>query len=102
MVIVGDKNIKELKGTVMSSKNEKTISVKVESVKMHPLYKKRFKVYKKYYAHDEANQAKEGDTVVIRACRPLSRTKRRKLQENTRAHAPETCVVCAEMFEYAT
>jgi len=83
MVIIGDKNIKELKGKVVRSKNDKTIAVKVESVKMHPLYKKRFKVYKKYYAHDEQNQANDGDTVVIRACRPMSRTKRWKLQSVT-------------------
>jgi small subunit ribosomal protein S17 len=55
----------------------KTRVVEVRSVKVHPLYKKRFIVKKKYYAHDEANVTKAGDTVVIRESRPMSRLKRR-------------------------
>jgi small subunit ribosomal protein S17 len=43
---------------------------------MHPLYKKRYTVTKKYYAHDEDNTALEGDIVTIRETRPISKTKR--------------------------
>lgn len=60
---------------------DKTIVVKVERVKMHSLYKKRFTVSKNYYAHDESNTAHEGDVVRIRACRPYSKTKRWMLIE---------------------
>ena len=76
MVIIGDKNIKELTGSVISAKGNKTITVAVTTVKKHPLYRKRFSVTKKYYAHDENNAAVEGNTVRIRECRPLSKTKR--------------------------
>ena len=48
---------------------------------MHPKYKKRFYVVKKYYIHDEANEAKMGDTIKIRETRPMSKTKRRKIVE---------------------
>lgn len=59
----------------------KTLVVAVSRVKMHPLYKKRFVVSKKYYVHDEENLAQLGDTVKIQECRPLSRLKRRVLVE---------------------
>jgi len=81
MAIIGNKNIKELKGTVLSDKTDKTITVVVESVRLHPLYRKRYKVQKKYYAHDSKNEAKQGDLVKIRQCRPMSRLKRRSLVE---------------------
>lgn len=76
MAVIGDKNIKELVGLVTSDKNDKTRTVTVETVKMHPLYKKRYKTTKKYYVHDEENASKEGDTVRVRQCRPLSKKKR--------------------------
>ena len=76
MVIIWSSNIKEVTGTVVSTKMDKTIVVKVDRVKMQPLYKKRFTVNKNYYAHDEDNTAKEGDVVRIRACRPYSKQKR--------------------------
>jgi small subunit ribosomal protein S17 len=79
MAILGDKNIKELRGVVLSNKGDKTIVVEVVTVKKHPLLKKRFKTQKKYYAHDELNQANQGDLVLIRQTRPLSKLKRRKL-----------------------
>lgn len=53
MTIIGDKNIKELVGEVVSDKMEATCVVLVKSVKVHPLYKKRYVVKKKYYAHNE-------------------------------------------------
>ncbi len=71
----------ELVGKVVSAKNDKTITVLVETYKNHPLYKKRVKYSKKYTAHDEKNVAKEGDTVRISASRPLSKTKRYTLVE---------------------
>ena len=71
----------ELVGRVVSNKNDKTITVLIETYKTHPLYKKRFKYSKKYTAHDENNSAQVGDTVRIRATRPLSKTKRYELVE---------------------
>jgi small subunit ribosomal protein S17 len=69
----------ELIGKVVSAKCDKTITVLVETYRKHPLYKKRVKYSKKYYAHDEQNTAKEGDTVLIVSTRPLSKTKRYEL-----------------------
>ena len=71
----------ELIGKVVSAKNDKTITVLVETYKNHPLYGKRVKYSKKYVAHDEKNVAKEGDTVRLTACKPLSKTKRYELKE---------------------
>ena len=72
---------RELIGKVVSDKGDKTISVLVETYKIHPLYKKRVKYSKKYAAHDELNTAKIGDKVRIVETRPLSRTKRFRLVE---------------------
>ena len=71
----------ELIGKVVSAKNDKTITVLVETHKKHPLYGKRVKYSKKYTAHDQKNVAKQGDTVKIRSTRPLSKTKRYELVE---------------------
>ena len=68
-------------GTVASNKMEKTITVLVETVKQHPLYKKTIRTSKKYKAHDENNEAKIGDVVKIMECRPLSKDKRWRLIE---------------------
>ena len=73
------KDRKELIGIVVSDKADKTITVKVETYKKHPLYGKRVKYSKKYAAHDENNEAKVGDTVRISMTRPLSKTKRYEL-----------------------
>lgn len=78
-----EKTRQELVGKVVSAKCDKTITVLVETYKKHPLYGKRVKYSKKYTAHDEKNTAKEGDTVRIRATRPLSKTKRYELVEVT-------------------
>ena len=72
-------NRKTYTGTVVSSKNDKTITVLVETYRKHPLYGKRVKYSKKFRAHDELNTAKEGDIVEIMECRPLSATKRFRL-----------------------
>ena len=74
-----EKTNRELVGKVVSSVNNKTITVLVETYKKHPLYGKRVKSSKKYAVHDETNKAKVGDTVRIRATRPLSKTKRFEL-----------------------
>ena len=72
---------KELVGKVVSSKNNKTITVVVETYKKDPLYGKRVKYSKKYAVHDETNKAKVGDTVRIVETRPLSKTKYFYLKE---------------------
>ena len=72
---------KELIGRVVSDKNDKTITVLVETYKKHPKYGKRVKYSKKYTAHDETNKAKMGDIVRIVETRPLSKTKRFYLAE---------------------
>ena len=66
-------------GRVVSAKNDKTITVWVETYRKHPLYGKRVKYSKKFRAHDELNTAKEGDIVEIMETRPLSATKRFRL-----------------------
>ena len=71
----------ELTGRVVSDKNDKTITVLVETHRKHPLYHKMVKYSKKYRAHDEENKAKEEDTVKIAMTRPLSKTKRYELVE---------------------
>lgn len=76
-----DKIKKELVGKVVSDKNNKTITVLVETYKTNPLYKKRVKYSKKYTAHDETNKAKVGDKVKIIETKPLSKTKRFYLAE---------------------
>ena len=62
-------------GKVVSDKMDKTIVVAIKTTKRHPLYKKTMKVTKKYKAHDENNEAKIGDTVLIMETRPLSKDK---------------------------
>lgn len=79
MTIIWNKNIKEIIGEIISDKVSKTRTVLVKTVKVHPLYKKRFVVKKKYYAHDESNLSKMWDNVLIRETKPISKLKKRKL-----------------------
>src|SRR5213596_4297843 len=72
---------KERLGEVISNKMTKTIIVRVERRFPHPRYKKVVTGYKKFYAHDEKNEAKVGDRVRIQETRPLSKTKRWRLVE---------------------
>ena len=72
-------NRKVYRGTVVSDKMDKTITVIVETKKTHPLYGKRVKYSKKFKAHDENNEARMGDKVEIMETRPLSATKRFRL-----------------------
>ena len=71
-----EKTNRELVGKVVSSVNNKTITVLVETYKKHPLYGKRVKSSKKYAVHDETNKAKVGDIVRIAETKPISKTKR--------------------------
>lgn len=64
------------KGTVVSAKNDKTAVVLVHTRKMHPLMRKAYRSSKKYHAHDENNQCKEGDEVIISETKPISKLKR--------------------------
>jgi small subunit ribosomal protein S17 len=72
---------KVYRGTVVSDKMDKTITVLVETKKTHPLYGKRVKYSKKFKAHDANNEAHIGDKVMIMETRPLSATKRFRLVE---------------------
>ncbi len=63
------------RGIVVSDKRDKTISVEITTYRKHPLYGKRVKQSKKFQVHDEKNEAKIGDKVLIMTTRPLSKTK---------------------------
>jgi len=64
-----------LQGVVVSDKNAKTVVVNVERRFVHPVLGKTVRRWKKYHAHDEQGQAKAGDVVRIRECRPVSKLK---------------------------
>jgi len=64
-----------LSGVVVSDKMDKTVVVRVDRKVMHPMYKKIISRSKKYSAHDENNACKVGDSVKIRECPPISKTK---------------------------
>ena len=64
-----------LRGTVVSAKSDKTVTVRVERRIKHALYHKFIKRSKKFAAHDELNRFKEGDEVSIQECKPYSKSK---------------------------
>ena len=68
-------------GTVLSDKMDKSIVVRIDRTMMHPVYKKTFRTFSKLAAHDERNEAHEGDVVRIMETRPLSKHKRWRLVE---------------------
>ncbi|MDJ1645795.1 30S ribosomal protein S17 [Mycoplasma phocimorsus] len=70
---------KTLVGSVVSTKNDKTIIVAVDTYKKHPTYQKRYKVTKRFAVHDENQLASMNDVVSIMETRPLSRTKHFRL-----------------------
>ena len=72
---------KTLTGIVVSNKTDKTIVVSVKTHKNHPLYRKAYTSSKRFMAHDEKNEAKQGDTVIISETRPLSARKRHTLNK---------------------
>ena len=64
-----------LTGRVVSNKMDKSVTVKIERLVKHPVYGKYIRRSTKLHVHDEANQCQEGDLVMIRQCRPISKTK---------------------------
>jgi len=70
-----EKVVRSLTGRVVSDKMDKTVTVLVERSVKHPLYGKVVRRSNKFHAHDESNECREGDLVVIVEGRPLSRTK---------------------------
>ena len=72
-------NKRKLQGEVVSKKMAKTIVVKVTRMKMHPKYKKQYKISKKYKVHDEKQAAIVGNEVIFGECRPLSKEKKWRL-----------------------
>ena len=75
----GPGRAKVRQGVVVSEKGEKTITVAIDVVRRHKRYHKIMRSTVKLYAHDERNDAHEGDTVRVQECRPMSRTKRWRL-----------------------
>lgn len=69
------KTLRAFEGVVLSAK-DKTAAVRVETIHLHPKYKKQYATSKKYQVHDERGAAKAGDTVRFVECRPMSKTKR--------------------------
>jgi small subunit ribosomal protein S17 len=74
-------NKRTIKGVVVSNKMDKTIVVKAERLVKHPVFHKYVRKHLKYKAHDEKNQSKLGDTVLIIESRPLSKEKRWRMLE---------------------
>ena len=69
------KSARSTSGLVISNKMDKTVTVLVERLEKHPLYKKYIRKSTKLHAHDESNECNEGDTVQIEECRPMSKSK---------------------------
>jgi len=76
-----------LTGIIVSDKTEKTVVVKVERRVKHPLYGKIIKRSKKYHAHDEGNEYREGETVRIEETRPISKLKTWRVIDRVDTHA---------------
>ncbi len=70
-----EKTARTMSGRVVSDKMDKTITVLIERRVPHPVYGKYVRRSTKIHAHDQNNECKEGDTVVIEPCRPLAKTK---------------------------
>ena len=75
MSIAEKKKPRTLTGRVVSNKMQKTIAVEIERLEKHPMYGKYIRRTTKLLAHDEKSESREGDTVTISPCRPLSRRK---------------------------
>ena len=74
-----NKRIRTIKGTVVSDKMQKTVVVAVTRLVMHPMYKKQYKVTKRFKAHDEKSEYHTGDVVMIQETHPMSKDKRWKV-----------------------
>lgn len=89
-------SLRTIQGIVASDKGDKTIKVVVAFQTKHPKYGKYLKRRTTLHAHDEKNEAKEGDTVQIAECRPLSRTKHHRLLKIVKRGAERAVQVSAE------
>ena len=74
-------NRKSRVGVVVSDARDKTVTVEVRDSKRHPKYGKTVPVRRRFHVHDEANEANTGDTVRISETRPISKTKRWRIEE---------------------
>jgi len=83
------RNTRQLTGRVVSDKMDKTVTVLVERQVMHPVIGKVVSRTKKYHAHNEGNDAKMGDKVVIEECRPVSKSKAWKVARVAERARPE-------------
>ena len=83
------KNQRQLTGTVVSDKMDKTVTVAVERQVMHPTIGKVVKRTQKYHAHNDNNDAKMGDRVVIEECKPISKTKAWRVAKLVERARPE-------------
>jgi small subunit ribosomal protein S17 len=83
------KNQRTLTGTVVSDKMDKTVTVLVERQVMHPTIGKVVKRTKKYHAHNDNNDAKVGDRVLIEECKPISKTKAWRVAKLVERARPE-------------
>ena len=83
------KNQRQLTGTVVGDKMEKTVTVLVERQVMHPTIGKVVTRTKKYHAHNDNNDAKMGDRVVIEECKPISKTKAWRVAKLVERARPE-------------
>lgn len=84
--------MRKLKGTIVSNKMAKTVVVKIDRLTKHPKYLKYYKSSQKFKAHDEKNEYKVGDVVMIEETRPMSKDKRwrvAKLVKRKEAEATE-------------
>jgi small subunit ribosomal protein S17 len=80
-VKISNNKCRKLTGVVSSSAPDKTITIVIHTKKTHPVYKKQYSVTTKFMAHDEQNQCKVGDTVIISETKPISARKRFRLSE---------------------
>jgi len=80
---------KQLIGTIVANKMQKTIVVKMERIKEHPKYLRRYRISKKYQAHVEQGEYKVGDRVIIEECRPISKEKKWRVIKKLTSHIGE-------------
>lgn len=81
--------MKELKGTIVSDKMRHTVVVRVDRMKMHPKYRKYYRLSKRFKAHADTGEYRVGDTVLIRETRPLSKEKRWRVAALVRRETAE-------------
>lgn len=84
---------RQLQGNMISRAGDKTIVVRVERTVLHPVYKTRYQMSKKYHVHDPANAHSVGDAVTFIESRPLSKTKRWRVVGGTSAEQKRTTLL---------